>query len=134
MMHCPKCGKKDSVKAGFVKGTQRYKCKHCSCQYTRKTPKGRPAETKLLAAQLYLMGLPIRSIASLLKTQVSAVFRWVKEYSEVRKIGEEAYMISVLPKGNHVSDGGKLTIEIYADWLSGKTNIIFKQPRKGKKP
>ena len=31
---CPKCGKKEKVKNGFMKGKQRYKCKHCGCNYT----------------------------------------------------------------------------------------------------
>lgn len=133
MMHCPKCAKNNSVKAGFINGKQRYKCKNCGFQYTRKTPKGRPVETKLLAAQLYLMGLPIRGIASLLKTQVSAVFRWVREYSGVRKIGENAYSVLFSPNNGKSPEVGRLVIEIHADWLTGKTNIVFKQPKKGKK-
>ena len=31
---CPKCGKKEKVKNGFMKGKQRYKCKCCGCNYT----------------------------------------------------------------------------------------------------
>jgi len=30
---CPKCGKKEKVKNGFMKGKQRYKCKCCGCNY-----------------------------------------------------------------------------------------------------
>ena len=33
---CPKCGKKEKVKNGFMKGKQRYKCKCCRCNYKRK--------------------------------------------------------------------------------------------------
>ena len=30
---CPKCGKREKVKNGFMKGKQRYKCKCCGCNY-----------------------------------------------------------------------------------------------------
>ena len=31
---CSKCGKKEEVKNGFMKGKQRHKCKCCGCNYT----------------------------------------------------------------------------------------------------
>lgn len=41
-MHCPKCGSKEKVKAGFIKKSQRYQCKSCMCKYARSTPHGFP--------------------------------------------------------------------------------------------
>lgn len=60
-MHCPKCASGVSVKCGFIKGVQRYKCKDCGCQYTRSPPHGKPMQTKILALVLYLSGLSIGS-------------------------------------------------------------------------
>ena len=33
MCKCKKCESNEYVKAGFVKGKQRYKCKKCGCQF-----------------------------------------------------------------------------------------------------
>ena len=33
-MSCKKCGCKDGVKNGLVRGKQRYKCAHCGYNYT----------------------------------------------------------------------------------------------------
>ena len=38
---CPKCQSIEVVKNGKVQGKQRYKCKSCSLQFTRLTPRGR---------------------------------------------------------------------------------------------
>jgi transposase-like protein len=31
---CPKCGRKEKVKNGFMRWKQRYKCKNYGCNYT----------------------------------------------------------------------------------------------------
>jgi len=33
-MKCPKCGQMEKTKNRFHRGKQRYKCKHCGCNYT----------------------------------------------------------------------------------------------------
>lgn len=38
---CKKCESNEYVKAGFVKGEQRYKCKKCGCQFVPTRHKGR---------------------------------------------------------------------------------------------
>ena len=36
-MNCKKCGSNRCVKAGHIRGRQRYKCKECGCFMNRKT-------------------------------------------------------------------------------------------------
>ncbi len=31
---CPKCGKTEKIKSGFMREKQGYKCKNCECNYT----------------------------------------------------------------------------------------------------
>ena len=80
MYACKKCGSFRYVKAGLVKGEQRYKCKDCDCQFVPTRHKGRSANTKILALFLYISGLSLRRIAVAVKTDVHAVYRWILEY------------------------------------------------------
>jgi transposase-like protein len=67
-MQCPKCGGNEKTKAGFVSLVQRWRCKHCQCQFTRSTPKGRPTGGKLLALHWYMKGPSLKNIAEFLGT------------------------------------------------------------------
>ncbi len=80
--HCPKCQNPERVKAGFNNGKQRYKCKACSCFYTRSTPKGGSPEEKRQAVHLYLEGLGFRSIGRFLKVTHVTVQNWIREAGE----------------------------------------------------
>ena len=73
---------REYVKAGFVKGDQRYKCKKCWYQFVPTRQKGRPKEEKLEAVWLYAHGLSFRTIAKFLKVSATAVIKWVKKYAE----------------------------------------------------
>ena len=79
-MNCPKC-KTQGVKNGIVGRNQRYKCKKCGYQYTKKEVWGKSLEVKFLALYLYLSGMSLRSIAKLLKISATAVLKWIKEFS-----------------------------------------------------
>ena len=79
-MHCPKCASTEKSKAGFVKGKQRWRCSECGCQYTRSTPKCRPAHEKLLALSLYMRGQSLRSIAALLRVSNPTVLQWIRQF------------------------------------------------------
>lgn len=81
-MHCPKCGSVKRVKAGFIKDVQRYKCKDCSCQFTRSEPKGFPLRIRLTAILLYVHGLSLNAIAKLVGASTPAVLRWVKQFAK----------------------------------------------------
>lgn len=79
---CPKCQSIEVVKNGKVQGKQRYKCKSCSLQFTRLTPRGRPAQEKAMAVTLYTLGLSIRAIARLIGVSSTAVLKWIKTFAK----------------------------------------------------
>ena len=39
-LSCKKCSSNGYVKAGHVRGIQRYKCRECGCQFTHTKPRG----------------------------------------------------------------------------------------------
>ena len=79
---CPKCQSIEVVKNGKVQWKQRYKCKSCSLQFTRLTPRGRPAQEKAMAVTLYTLGLSIRAIARLIGVSPTAVLKWIKTFAK----------------------------------------------------
>ena len=82
MTGCPKCSFSQIVKNGHSRGKQRYRCKSCGFQFTRTTPRGRPASEKATAILLYTLGLSLNSIARMLKVSTPAVLRWVRLFAE----------------------------------------------------
>ena len=79
---CPKCQSREVVKNRKVQEKQRYKCKSCSLQFTRLTPRGRPAQEKAMAVTLYTLGLSIRAIARLIGVSPTAVLKWIKTFAK----------------------------------------------------
>jgi len=79
-MFCTKCGS-ESVKSGFVKGEQRYRCKKCRRQFVPTRQHGKTQTQKLTATLLYINGLSLRTIARLLQVTAPAILKWVKQYS-----------------------------------------------------
>jgi transposase len=82
MPECPKCSSSNIVKNGFHLGRQRHRCKECGFQFTRVTPRGRPASEKATAVLLYTLGLSLNSIARMFKVSTPAVLRWVRGFAE----------------------------------------------------
>ena len=82
MYSCKKCESNEYVKAGFVKGEQRYKCKKCGCQFVPTRQKGRSKQEKLLAVWMYAHGYSFRTIAKFFKVNVHSAFVWVKSFAE----------------------------------------------------
>ena len=78
MYSCKKCESNEYVKAGFVKGEQRYKCKKCGCQVVPTRQKGRNKQEKLLAVWMYAHGYSFRTISRFLKVSAKSVFVWLK--------------------------------------------------------
>ena len=83
---CKKCNSINKMKAGFVKGEQRYKCKDCGCQFVPTRHKGKPEKDKMLAVWLYTHGLSFRTIAKLFRVNVRSVFVWVKTFAKANYI------------------------------------------------
>ncbi len=82
MCCCKKCGSKNAIKAGFVKGEQRYKCKDCGCQFVPTRHKGKSQEQKMTAVSLYIYGLSLRAIGKLLNVSAVSVLNWIRKYAE----------------------------------------------------
>ncbi|HQU09462.1 MAG TPA: hypothetical protein PLV25_05840, partial [Opitutales bacterium] len=75
-MHCPKCGSKLRIKNGTPEGRQRYRCKHCGCNYTRSTARGVSTHKKRLAIQWILEGMSFSEVARNLDVSNVSVMRW----------------------------------------------------------
>ena len=82
MTECPKCQHAHVVKNGNISGKQRYRCKSCGFQFTRMTPRGRPAQEKAMAVLLYTMGLSVPAIARLFRVSTPAALRWIRNFAE----------------------------------------------------
>ena len=79
-MQCKKCNSNSYVKAGTVRGHQRYKCKDCGCHFTNTPPRGKPPAMKALAVLLYAMGnATYGMIAKLFDVSEVAVYKWVRD-------------------------------------------------------
>jgi transposase len=79
---CKKCGQSEYVKAGYVGGEQRYKCKACGCQFVPTRQHGKSLKEKTVALCLYISGLSFRTIGKIVKADPSAVYRWVRDYAK----------------------------------------------------
>jgi len=82
MQYCPKCAAGKTVKNGNHLGRQRYRCKGCGFQFTRGTPRGRPANEKAMVILLYTLGLSFNAIARIYGLATSTVMRWVRAFAE----------------------------------------------------
>ncbi len=81
-MQCKKCSESKVVKAGFVRGKQRYKCNNCRFFFTETDLRSYPIETKVSAIRLYLEGLGFRAIERLIGVSNVAVMYWVRNLAE----------------------------------------------------
>jgi transposase-like protein len=91
-MNCPKCSCDKSVKSGFIKGVQRYKCKCCGCNYTVELKStAKPKSMKKQALHLYLEGLGFRSIGRFLGVSNVSVLNCIHSFGkEVRELNSES--------------------------------------------
>ncbi len=86
MRICPKCQSEWLVNNGSAAGQPKKQCKQCGYQFTRTTPRGKPATTKINAVLLYLSGISMNRIAFLLRVSAQAILNWIrtlaKQYQE----------------------------------------------------
>ncbi len=83
MIVCPKCQFKDKqIKDGFTPaGSQRYRCKLCSCRYTPQAKeRGYDEEVRLQALMLHLEGISLREISRILEVNHQSVANWISSY------------------------------------------------------
>lgn len=81
MLCCKKWGGVSYVKAGVVKGEQRYKCKGCGCQFVPTRQRGKTEKEIMTAVWLYCHGLSLRTVAKFFKVTAGAVLKWVRNYA-----------------------------------------------------
>ncbi len=79
---CTRCSVSDYVKAGFVKGVQRYKCKSCGYHFTGKV-KGIESDIKRLAVHLFLEGLGYRAIGRIIGVSDVAIAKWITPMKDI---------------------------------------------------
>jgi transposase-like protein len=79
---CPKCGKTEGQNNfGFNRsGTQRCRCRECSCTYTLE-PKRRayPEEVRELAIKEFYVGVSGRSVGKIHGMSGNNVYNWIKK-------------------------------------------------------
>ncbi len=77
---CKFCGANNSVKNGFVHGTQRYKCKECAINFVEgdKRQKYSTAD-HLKVIKLYLENCGIRTIERLTGVRNSQISKWIED-------------------------------------------------------
>jgi transposase-like protein len=80
-MNCPRCKSESYYKNGFMKGSQRYKCKSCKYSYTKNTTKRGydDIELKREVLRYYLEGIGFRRIERLIGVNYGTAYNWVKE-------------------------------------------------------
>jgi len=89
-MHCPKCRCAEAVKNGTMNQKQRYKCKHCGCNYTQSTLSRTPVAKRIEAIKLYLEGVGFRGIERLTGVPHSTLINWVKNLgAEIERLRPE---------------------------------------------
>ena len=134
---CPRCKASAVIKSGKIQGKQRYKCKECGMQFTRLTPRGRPATEKATAIMLYALGLSMNAIAQFLQVSTPAILYWIRDFTQkncekpepssaiVVELDEMWHFLN-LKKTN--SGYGKLIAEIQENLLTGNVENVTGKP------
>ena len=86
-MGCKACGSTDSIKNGWVRGVQRYRCKGCGLNYVlgdRRTPPHRTAQ-RALAVILYALGkASFGFLGKLFGVSRTTAYHWIRAEAERR--------------------------------------------------
>jgi len=112
MVSCKECSSTKIVKAGFLWGKQRYKCKDCGHKFTRMEKAGKPEWIKLFCVFLYCHGISMNALAKMFGVHTSSVMRWIRDHAQ-----------STYKK--HTPQGNALVLELDEMWHflhSKKTN------------
>ena len=134
---CPKCQSSKTIKNGKHLGRQRHRCKDCGFQFTRITPRGRPAIEKAMTITLYTMGLSLNAIARLFKVSTPAVLNWVRKFAEktyAKPEPREAVVVELDEMWHYLHEKktncgyGKLIVALPVNSLIGNVGIVIRQP------
>ena len=92
MINCKKCGSASYVKAGSIRGFQRYQCKECRCQFTDTKPRGVSPILRNLGVILYAHhGVSMMGISKLFKVSVVTVLKWIRKASDTLPSSSDAH-------------------------------------------
>ncbi len=126
MLNCPNCTSDNFIKSGFMKGSQRYKCKNCGFHYTVSQKSDTSSnEHRRTALILYLEGLGFRSIGRVLGFSHVAVYNWIRDFGEkledlkkdeTVKIVEMDEMHSYVGSKKNIVGSGLLLIDLENDF------------------
>ena len=76
-MACPRCKNEKIVKAGLLRGRQRYLCKQCSYKFTQPILKGKTTQDERdWALALFIQGYSLKEIGARFGVSDVAVFKW----------------------------------------------------------
>src|SRR3954447_22745207 len=78
---CPACGGTTLIKSGHTCGRQRWRCEGCGRQFTRTTPRGKPAAMKREAVGLCCSGLSLNATGKRLGVPAQSVMRRVRDHA-----------------------------------------------------
>ena len=82
-LRCKRCGSKEQVKDGFMRGKQPYRCKACGLNFTDTPARGMPLTMKVKAILLYVSGLSMNRTAKLLRVSTPTIQAWLEQFAEV---------------------------------------------------
>src|SRR3712207_782783 len=77
----PACCGTVLIKSGHDCGRQRWKCKACGRQFTRTTPRGKPAALKRHAIELYGLGRSMNAVAEQGGISAQSMVRWGRDHA-----------------------------------------------------
>jgi transposase len=133
-LRCKRCGGKEQIKNGFMRGKQRYRCKACGLNFTNTPPRGMPLQLKVTAILLYVSGLSMNRTAKLLGVSTPSVMTWIERFAKDHAHKPEpegrALVIELdemwhyLKKRPTSSGSGRLGIVLQADWLTGNAAVV----------
>jgi len=95
MKQCPECKSERFVKNGSPRGEQRYLCKDCKYNFTKKQ-KGHPLELKAKVIEVYLEGVGIRALGRIFRIGAATVLRWIREYAHQLPEPEKPAAVTVM--------------------------------------
>ena len=83
IIFCKNCHSKNYIKAGIVRGAQRYECKVCHTHFTERDRRiCLTSEDRLRAVRFCLMGVSLNAVAQMFFTSATSLRRWINEEKE----------------------------------------------------
>ena len=140
-LQCKACGSEEHIKNGFMRGTQRYRCKACGLNFTDTPPRGLPLALKATAVLLYVSGLSMNRTAKLLGVSTPTIQAWIEQFAQVyaQKPAPEGRAVVIeldemwryLKRSRTSSGSGRLGIVLQGDWWTGNAAVVTLPPPGG---